>query len=69
MTLFCCKGAFGVNVPFWDFNSPAGFSASTKAYEAFRCYLNMGEKRTMNAVASRYRKSISLINRWSSGAG
>jgi hypothetical protein len=37
---------------------------STKAYEAFRCYLDMGEKRSVNAVAAKCQKSISLINRW-----
>ncbi len=37
---------------------------SEKAYEAFSLYRDMGEKRTLTAVAEKLRKSGSLIRRW-----
>ena len=37
---------------------------SEKAYEAFSVYRDMGEKRTLTAVAGQLRKSGSLIRRW-----
>ena len=39
---------------------------STKAYEAFRCYLDMGGKRSQLAVGRELRKSRQLITRWAS---
>jgi hypothetical protein len=39
---------------------------STKAYEAFRCYLDMGEKRSVRNVAKKVHKSSRLIGRYSS---
>jgi hypothetical protein len=38
---------------------------SDKAFEAFRCYLEMGPKRSIVAVAQRLSKSIPMIKRWS----
>lgn len=35
-----------------------------KAYEAFAVYRDMGEKRTLTAVAEQLQKSDSLIRRW-----
>lgn len=37
---------------------------SEKAFEAFAVYRDMGEKRTLTAVAEQLRKSDSLIRRW-----
>ena len=37
-----------------------------KAYEAFRLYLNMGDTRSVRAVAAELNKSHALIGRWSS---
>ena len=37
---------------------------SEKAYEAFTIYRDMGEKRTLIAVAEKLHKSSSLIRRW-----
>lgn len=37
---------------------------SEKAYEAFAAYRDMGEKRTLTAVAEKLQKSGSLIRRW-----
>lgn len=37
---------------------------SEKAYEAFATYRDMGEKRTLTAVAEKLQKSGSLIRRW-----
>lgn len=42
---------------------------SVKAYEAFSIYLNLGEKRSINAVALKLSKSRTLISRWSSTYG
>jgi hypothetical protein len=38
---------------------------SAKAYEAARTYFEMGVSRSIEAVARKYQKSISLLNRWS----
>lgn len=37
---------------------------SEKAYEAFAIYRDMGEKRTLTAVAEKLQKSCTLIRRW-----
>lgn len=38
---------------------------SVKAFEAFSCYLGMGEDRSIRAVAEKLHKSSTLIGRWS----
>ncbi len=38
---------------------------SVKAFEAFSCYLGMGEGRSIRAVAEKLHKSSTLIGRWS----
>lgn len=38
---------------------------SVKAFEAFSCYLDMGEDRSIRAVAEKLHKSSTLIGRWS----
>lgn len=38
---------------------------SSKAYQAFASYCEMGETRTIEAVAAAYQKSVGLLNRWS----
>lgn len=38
---------------------------SVKAFEAFSCYLSMGEDRSIRAVAEKLHKSTTLIGRWS----
>lgn len=38
---------------------------SAKAYQAFEHYADMGNNRTLAAVAEECKKSVSLINRWS----
>lgn len=38
---------------------------SVKAYEAFQCYLNLGETRSQRLVSEQLSKSRQLISRWS----
>lgn len=38
---------------------------SAKAYEAFQCYLNLGETRSQRLVSEQLSKSRQLISRWS----
>ena len=38
---------------------------SVKAYEAFQCYLNLGETRRQRLVSEQLSKSRQLISRWS----
>lgn len=38
---------------------------SVKAYEAFHCYLNLGETRSQRLVSEQLSKSRQLISRWS----
>ena len=38
---------------------------SVKAYEAFQCYLNLGETRSPRLVSEQLSKSRQLISRWS----
>jgi len=38
---------------------------SSKAYEAFRCYRDMGSSRSISKVSKRFGKNDSLISRWS----
>ena len=39
---------------------------TAKAYAAFRAYCDMGEERTLRSVGEKFRKSETLIERWSS---
>lgn len=41
-------------------------SESAQAYEAFKCYLDMGNKRSITKVAQKLNKSHALISRWNS---
>lgn len=42
---------------------------SSKAFEAFKCYLNMGTDRSLRAVAQKLNKSLTVIQRWNSKWG